>query len=505
MSSPRGELAYAAPTSFAGPAALALGADGACAFPTAQSPDRFSVATRDDDDASWGGGHVDDSVPSIHAIDAAARRPGMYQTSSTSIWSGDADVRQLPFSRSHSSPKFRTKGQPRGGGGIDAALRQSMSAKRLATPPVRDASLAAKVWPPYHDEIGQRTGFNGSLAEVPTRCATAFQSTQSRLLIERPEGTYMGKDPRALHADGRHTGYYLNHVYDASDLVSAYRRTGILPSTAPRIDSPLTAKAVDPVVDVGLGSKRGGGKRRAGVARTGLYAFPASGTSSSTAQLGQHARKSAVFATCEGRFSPLRTYQGNDARAILADDPFDGAHTHMYQATGAQTHQCERAMRARVLTCTPPLSRAPSLDLPNGVNACVLGPCPCVGVCMLWCVHCRAPSLSCAGARRSGGYFNAGTDPLPIGIADRESVMRAEHARLVARLTGGTKTAAADGAAKDGATAARGTSMEQSTSPRRRAAQASPRASFHDDSDGFRDGVMIKQPTRVRGWHPPPC
>ena len=154
------------------------------------------------------------------------------------------------------------------------------------------------------------------------------QSKQLRLLNESKGDTYVGKDPRALQADGSYAGYRLDHQYIGTDLlqsnstssiptVSAYSRTGIVKSNGPRLrPSPKSISAASDIVIGGRRPRKGGAQ-----------AYTDAAYSSSAL------RRSPSFVSRTERFLPSRTWAGTDPRAVMADDPFDGIHPHQYQAS----------------------------------------------------------------------------------------------------------------------------------------------------------------------------
>lgn len=246
-----------------------------------------------------------DSVPPAAMIAASSRRQGL---STSQSFSGPSGISGISTVASAAMTK---------------ALRQSESAARLATPPPRDIAGLGQ-WT-YYDETAF-PGFSHDLAQLPTRCSTAFQSKQLRLINESKGDTYLGKDPRALLADGSYAGYRLDHQYAGSDLlqsnsttslpsVSAYSRTGIVRSNGPRLRP--SPKSISAASDIVLGSRR--------PRKGGAKAYTDAAYSSSAM------RRSPSFVSRTERFLPSRTWAGSDPRAVMADDPFDGVHPHQYQ------------------------------------------------------------------------------------------------------------------------------------------------------------------------------
>ena len=232
-----------------------------------------------------------DQVPSAAIITAASRRPGLHLSHSPSAPGNLAAVSTVAAAT------------------MSKAMRQSESAARLATPPPRDASREDQ-WSYYAPETFP--GFSHDVTHLAQNYSQAFTSKQPRHLNET-KGTYLRHDPRALQADGIYDGWHLDHQYVGTDLVSMYPRTGIVPNKAPRIRPSPKSDAPDEMPLTTRPRKKGAPPE------------------DSMWSVGR-SKGSSEFITRAPRFLPARTWAGYDPRALMADDPFDGAHPHQYQA-----------------------------------------------------------------------------------------------------------------------------------------------------------------------------
>jgi hypothetical protein len=357
-----------------------------------------------------------DSVPTMTAIVAASRRPGRVAPGP-------------PGSLTSSKSTSR--------------LRQSASVARLSMPPTRDPASAATTWPPYHDP--ERTGFSKDLASLSTTCSTAFQSRAPRLIHDQ-RGAYAGHDARALLADTRFNSFHLNHQYEGTDLVTAYRASGIVQSTTSR-SSFAGAK------DYGSAAELPATKQqRRTRSRYGGTATPGTASASDLGAPGSSAGRpnsNAVFRSTSPRLSPTRTFSGSDPRALLADDPFDGRHAHQYQPAGgsggyfASVAASAEAAIARAAPQSRSLQR-PQADASGRADVFE---------------STQAKNLKRENAPLLAAAAKAGLAPTRYAADPRAADKYFYESQAGGQAGGGT-------------------------------------ASFHSNDDGFRYGVLIRQPSR---------
>ena len=208
--------------------------------------------------------------------------------------------------------------------------QQRASAERMSSAPTGSPEHEVAMWPSFDPpgfaaeaSFEQLTGsHNQGLRSRPGSRAcsrpSSMQSRQRRLLGEiaaQEKDVYGGYDPRQLLADGRYDGF-MNVVVD--DSIKPQRK--LLPTTA------VFAKGLLPG---GLPAHPVGGHK------TSASTMPEPSTVLPSERKdwprpGRHLN-SHYYRSRTPRFTPTRTYSGQDTRNFVADDPFD-KFAHKYQA-----------------------------------------------------------------------------------------------------------------------------------------------------------------------------
>lgn len=170
-----------------------------------------------------------------------------------------------------------------------------------------NATLSEPGWPPYHhDSFAQAASASGA------RCS--FESKQVRLLNESQRGTYVGKDPRQLLADGVFDGYYNPNMYHAP--VGAFSN-GLLRSSGR--EAAFSGGGSDNDRLITTGAARVARQRALAASYHINFARP---------------KRTSGFASRTSRLTPTRSYYFHDARIRTAEDPFGGIQPFKYQGRG---------------------------------------------------------------------------------------------------------------------------------------------------------------------------